>query len=48
MLYLVEYDYEEVLLMDEDGDFEIIEWDELPEYIEEGWIEDLYDIEQLL
>lgn len=48
MLYLVEFDYEEVVLMDEDGDIEIIEWDELPEYIEEGWIEGIDDIEQLL
>ncbi|MEE3415305.1 MAG: hypothetical protein VZR53_08045 [Prevotella sp.] len=48
MLSIVEYDYETVLLMDEDGDLEEITFDELGEYINEGWIEDVTDIEELI
>lgn len=48
MYSIVEFDYEEVLLMDEDGDLEVIEFDELGDYINEGWIEDVNDIEELL
>lgn len=48
MLSIVEYDYETVLLMDEDGDLEEIAFDELGEYINEGWIEDVNDIEELI
>lgn len=48
MYSIVEFDYEEVLLMDEDGDLELIEFDELGDYINEGWIEDVNDIEELL
>ena len=48
MLSIVEYDYETVLLMDEDGDLEEIAFDELGAYINEGWIEDVNDIEELI
>lgn len=48
MYSIVEFDYEEVLLMDEDGELEVIEFDELGDYINEGWIEDVNDIEELL
>lgn len=48
MYSIVEFDYEEVLLMDEDGDLEVIDFDELGDYINEGWIEDVNDIEELL
>lgn len=48
MYSIVEFDYEEVLLMNEDGDLELIEFDELGDYINEGWIEDVNDIEELL
>ena len=48
MYSIIEFDYEEVLLMDEDGDLEVIEFDELGDYINEGWIEDVNDIEELL
>ena len=48
MYSIVEFDYEEVLLMDEDGNLELIEFDELGDYINEGWIEDVNDIEELL
>lgn len=48
MYSIVEFDYEEVLLMDEDGNLEVIEFDELGDYINEGWIEDVNDIEELL
>lgn len=48
MYSIVEFDYEEVLLMDEDGNLEVISFDELGDYINEGWIEDVNDIEELL
>ena len=48
MYSIVEFDYEEVLLMDEDGELQVIDFDELGDYINEGWIEGVNDIEELL
>lgn len=48
MYNIIEYDYETVVLMDEDGELFEIDFDELGEYINEGWIENCDDIEELL
>ena len=48
LYYILEYDYETVLLMDEDGDLYEIDFDEVGEYIAEGWILNCDDIEELL
>lgn len=48
MFDIIEYDYETAVLIDEDGDMFEVEFDELGDYINEGWIPSVSDIEELI